>query len=57
MDSIEGHLLGIKRSATIDQVARELADRIVGIEQEELLSEAGSEAGREASAPVLMPAT
>lgn len=57
VDSIEGHLLGIKGSATIDQVARELADQIVGIEQDELLSEAGSKAGREADAPVLMSAT
>lgn len=34
VESIHGYLLGIKDEITTDQVAREIADRIVGIESE-----------------------
>lgn len=58
VNSICGYLLEAGHTAASwEQMAEELADRIVGIEPVELLSEAGSEAGREASAPALMSAT
>lgn len=57
VNSIYGYLRDTDGSVPYDRMAEELADRIVGIESVELLSEAGSEAGREASAPVLMSAT
>ncbi len=58
VNSICGYLLEVGHTAASwEQMAEELADRIVGIEPVELLSEAGSEAGREASALALMSAT
>lgn len=44
VDSICGYLRDTDGSIPYDHMAEELADRIVGIEPVELLSEAGSEA-------------
>jgi len=53
VNSIYGYLHETDGSLPYDKMAEGLADRIVGIERDELLSEAGSNAGRDADAPVL----
>nr|WP_288829064.1 hypothetical protein [uncultured Clostridium sp.] len=53
VNSIYGYLHETDGSLPYDKMAEGLADRIVGIEQDELLSEAGSNAGRDGDAPVL----
>lgn len=57
VNSIYGYLRDTDGSEPWGQMARDLADRIVGIESVELLSEVGSMADQDAAAPVLMSAT
>ena len=57
VNSIYGYLRDTDGSEPWGQMARDLADRIVGIKPVELLSEVGSMADQDAAAPVLMSAT
>ena len=55
--SIHGYFCEMDKPIAPWEVAKGLADRIVGIEPVELLSEVGSMADQDAAAPVLMSAT
>jgi len=57
VNSIYGYLHETDGSLAYGKMAEELANRIVGIEPVEPLSEAGSEVGRETGRSALMPAT